>query len=345
MPEPVTVGGAGVVSPVGFDGRGLASALRRPHLGIADDLQGTHGEVEAGQVPPIPSDRDAGDRRAHKLMSRAARLAAVAARACLGEVAWEHRDEVGFYLGVGASAARINELEAVLRASYVEGALSMERLGAKGLRAFNPLRTFMLLPSFTMCHSALLEGTTGPNGTYFSRGTGTVIALMEACHQIRSGACERALCGGADSALHPLTWAELIRDGRVAEGFVPGEGAAVLALSRGGAEEAVTVGHVSIHPTAAAAVEAIGTGIDLCVSAPWGPASRSALAEVTGAAWPGAVFLDVTGSIGDALAATPALAWSAAVDWLRQHGGRAAVLSAGLDGGYGAAVFEGGSRR
>jgi hypothetical protein len=102
--------------------------------------------------------------------------------------------------------------------------VSLARLGADGLLASNPLDTFRVLNNFTMCHGAILEGTTGPNGAFFSRGTGTVHALAEAVHAIESGDCERALAGGSDTALHPATWAELARDGFT--DLVPSAGAA-----------------------------------------------------------------------------------------------------------------------
>ena len=63
------------------------------------------------------------------------------------------------------------------------------------------------------------RGARAPNAALFSRGVGTVLALAEAHHAVASGECELALGGGADSALHPVTWAELRRDEGEAASF------------------------------------------------------------------------------------------------------------------------------
>jgi hypothetical protein len=233
--------GAGAVSPLGLTWRGLGARV----------LAGERGTGEVGKLP----DDDA---RQRKMMSRAARLAAAAMRAALDDARWprEERGGIGAFCGVGASGGEMDELQAL-----IEG----------GLGAVNPLLAFRLMNNFTLCHGTIAAGLGGPSGAYFSRGPGTVGALRAAVRALEDGDCTRALAGGADSALHPVTQAELLREGRHGQGDDWAEGAAMIALSTS-AEGALAV-------------------LDR------GPAEIS-----------------LDGRLADSLAATPALAWAAALD-------------------------------
>ena len=99
-----------------------------------------------------------------------------------------------------------------------------------GLTAANPLFAFQLMNNFTLCHGAILGGLHGPNSAFFSRGAGTVTALREAAFAVAGDEAPIALAGGSDSALHPVTRAELGRGGWIASDLAPAEGAALLAL-------------------------------------------------------------------------------------------------------------------
>ena len=317
----VYVSGAAAVTGHGFDWRALGQA------------QGTL----AVEVPAIPAEIDV-DARSRKLMSHPARLAAVALRLALDDAAWPAagREDIALYLGVGASGCSMEELTRMLAASIVDHEFSPERFGGAGLAACNPLFAFQLMNNFTMCHGAILHGTGGPNGAFYSRGTGTLAALAEAHWLVASGECERALAGGADSAIHPVTWAQLIREGFAARGLVPGEGAGLLALSAAPRGALATVdqvrfyGHRQIGRVAGMLAQVDAS--DLLVVAPCGAEARVLLQH------PGAV--DVSLRFGEGLAAAPALAWCTALDLLQTgRYRRAHVISAGIDGGAGLAVL------
>ena len=159
-------------------------------------------------------------------------------------------------------------------------------------------------------------------------------ALGEAVYAIESGDGERAIAGGADTALHPVTWAELVRDGFAAGGLVPSEGAGVVALARSAEAPLAIVEHVSVGDDSGAA-----NGADLVVIAPWGDPARTRLREL---ACDATEVLDVTAWRGEALAATPALAWLAALDRIvARRASRAAVLSIGPHGELGVVVLRG----
>jgi hypothetical protein len=359
---PVAVAGAGALSAFGPSWRGLGRAVetRGVEPVASRELEATHPGTPAFEVPPIPASQDAGDGRARKAMSRPARLAAVGMREALAGAGWaEGREEIGCFLGVGASSGPIGEMVAMVRESLDErGSISPARLGAEGLAASNPLFTFHVLNNFTLCHGAILEGLSGPNAALFSRGGGTVTALREAMAAIADGDCDRALAGGADTAVHPVTWSELARDGFAARGLVPGEGAALLALARPGACAAPLcfVERATLHPGRCRTLDAVlaavraqaGTlgRIDRILIAPWGGPARDALDRLAGEAFPAVPVDDVTRSLGEALAATPALAWAAAVDQLASgDAGRVLVVSAGIDGDVGAVTLSRGPAR
>src|SRR5207302_1457437 len=139
-------------------------------------------------------------------------------------------------------------------------------------------------------------------------------ALQEAAWAIAEGECQRALCGGADTTLHPVTWSALVRRGLAASGLVPGEGAALLAVGAPSAGEPVAMleeVRVLWQPEAIESAIDPAHEIDLAVIAPWGDPPRAALHAALDRKLPSAARLDVTRAVGEALAATPALAWAA----------------------------------
>jgi hypothetical protein len=293
--------------------------------------------------------------RARKMMSRGAYLAA----RCLGELLagmpWgEGRERIGAYLGVGASGGSIDDFLALLRESIVDGELSLERFGGRGLAACNPLLAFQLMNNFTLCHAAILERLGGPNAALFSRGAGTVAAIAEAAYAVASGECDRAITGGADAPTHPTTLAELAREGFTARGHVAADGAGLLALEAGtGGVQLIGAAHASGRARGIGeAIDEAVVGaraperVDVVVIAPWGPPAEDALRSWIAARHPGARVVS-TGAHGDTIAAAPALAVIAAVEELGGVASEASgveartalVLSLGVDGDPGAVAL------
>jgi 3-oxoacyl-(acyl-carrier-protein) synthase len=339
---PVAIAGAAAVSAYGEGWRGLGRAL-----------------VEGAALPGLPAEAPLANPRARKMMSRGAYLAARCLALLMKDAAWsaEERGGAGYFLGVGASGGAMHDVVALLDESIADGAFSLVRFGEHGLGACNPLLAFQLMNNFTMCHGAILEGLGGPNGALFSRGAGTTAALIEAVHAIREGDCERAVAGGADSATHPVTRAELARDGFVGRGLVPAEGAGLVALAAGGrglariegcaiaaggdAGDAGGAGDAITEAVTRAGVR--GGDVELVVLAPWGPPAGAALRAWAAAAAPRARVVDVSAALGDSLAAAPALAWIAALDLIvAGDAKRALVLAAGTDGDVAAVALRGG---
>ena len=325
--RPVSIARTAALSGFGVGTRGLGRAL-----------------VEGAALPGLPAEVPLANPRARKMMSPAAYLAA----RCLGDVlgGWtSERENIGYYLGVGASAGSLADFMALLDESLVEGAYSLERFGQRGLAACNPLLAFQLMNNFTLCHGAILEGLGGPNSAVFSRGAGTIAAIGEAVYAVASGECERAITGGADAPTHPATIEELARDGFVGRGLVPSDGAGLIALEAGDAGVVVAgCGTASGRGrsfadamTDAVASARLASIVDLVVVAPWGPPAADALRTWTAARCPGARVVS-TAALGEGLAASAALAVIAAADLL-EPSQCALVATLGVDGDPGAVVL------
>lgn len=289
--------------------------------------------------------------RARKMMSRAAYLAARCLAELLRDTQWP-RERTGYFLGVGASGGSLDDIMALLDHSIRDGAFSLLRFGDRGLAACNPLLAFQLMNNFTMCHGAILEGLGGPNSAVFSRGAGTIAAIAEAVHAVRSGECERAIAGGADAATHPVTVAELARDGFLGQGLAPADGCGLVALATASPGEAAAVIEGCAHasgrgrPVCDAVGDALSraqlaadAAIDAVVIAPWGPPAANALRSVAALRHPAATVVDLSAR-GESLAASAALAIIAAVERLASAPGRVVVLTLGVDGDPGVAVLS-----
>ncbi|HEY0476318.1 MAG TPA: beta-ketoacyl synthase N-terminal-like domain-containing protein [Kofleriaceae bacterium] len=364
--------GAAAISRYGASWRGLGEAL-----------------ADGAVLPGVPAELPLGDARVRakvqKMMSRGAYLAASCLGALVRDTALAARGDCGYFLGVGASGGSLDDVTALLAESIAGGAFSLAQFGERGLGACNPLLAFQLMNNFTLCHGAILEGIGGPNAALFSRGAGTTAALIEAVHAIGDGDCAQAIAGGADSALHPVTLAELAREPRGEPALAPSEGAALVLLgavpgdaNRTGAavvrdpsqrpaagvaaHDGAAQDGLALAPSALLAVVegcAIASGQarpladaieeaatragftdgDVVVIAPWCPLVAAELRGWARANAPDALVIDTSG-LGEVLAASPALAWLAALDLLvAGRGRRALVLNAGIDGDIGAVVL------
>jgi len=354
----VPIVGAGAVSAHGVAWRGLSHTLGSGVCAPepATELTTSHPGTRAFQLTTLAEPSSMAERRARPLMSRSAVLASMATSAALQDAGWRAPlADVGFYLGVGASGGSVDQLGTMLAASLDAGEFSLERFGDRGLAACNPLFAFQLMNNFTLCNSAIVHGTEGPNAAFFSRGTGTLFALSEAVDALAENDCVRALAGGADSSVYAVTWAELMREGWAERGLVPGEGAALLALAHptSSARALAFLDYVSVHsarraaPTVAlqSALDALSPpSIDAVVLSAWGPPARDPLAAVVARALRGRPLLDVANGLGESLAASPALAWTVGLDLLcSQDLGRVLIVSAGLDGDLGLVALSAGA--
>lgn len=265
----VAVTGLGVVTPAGADEHsfwgGLCSGLSTARR--CEELAGLPVDF-ACPVESVDLDAAVGGRSVWR-MARFVKLALVAARQAVADAGhdpahWEG-DRVGVVLGVGVGGVSV----------LVDNA---RRLADDGPDAVSPLLVPMMIPNAAAGEVAIALGAHGPSLAPVTACASGATAISVARDLLDSGQCDIVVAGGAESVLTPLVVTAFARMGALStrsddparasrpfaadrDGFVMGEGAAMLVLererdvrARGGRTRALLVGAGSstdaYHPTA-----------------------------------------------------------------------------------------------
>jgi 3-oxoacyl-[acyl-carrier-protein] synthase II len=239
MGTEVVVTGVGVVSAagVGFDalaealrtGRGCASMANSP---LPVRCVATVPEMVC-EHPGFPDDRKA-------WLAFAALKEALSHANCVGSLA---NNRTAVFLGTGLSSVTASELE--------EDAYRHLRDDGKGFNAdamladldWNRASPRRHDPARVTSEFVRLLGSSGPTGTSFSACAASAQAIAEGLWSIRRGEVDVAIVGGHDSMVHPFGMLSFVVLGALSpglcrpfdkarDGFVIGEGAAVLVLER-----------------------------------------------------------------------------------------------------------------
>lgn len=265
------VTGLGLVTPAGADEHAFWAGLCAG-TGVA-----RHCEELAGLPVDFACRADAGDLdeavggRAVFRMARFVKMALVAARRAVADAGlrpdrWDG-GRVGVVLGVGVGGVSV----------LVD---NVRRLDADGPLAVSPLLVPMMMPNAAAGEVAIDLRAHGPSLAPATACASGATALALARDLLTSGQCDVVVAGGAESVVTPLVvtafagmGALSVRTGEPAaasrpfaadrDGFVLGEGAAVLVLeragdvrARGGRARAVLAGAGAAtdahHPTAPA---------------------------------------------------------------------------------------------
>jgi 3-oxoacyl-[acyl-carrier-protein] synthase II len=244
MPRRVVITGIGAVTPIGLTADGLWNGLRseRSAVGTVTRFDPTPWRSQnAAQVNDFhPGDHL--DAKKAKRLDRFSQFAVVAAQQALADAALdldrEDRERVGSMMGsalggVGYAESQIHD--------FLRG-------GAKGL---NPMLALTVFAGAASCNIAIELGVQGPNSTNAMSCASGTIAVGEAFRQIRDDYADVMLAGGSEAPLHPLCYGafSVIRAmstrnddpgaasrpfDRARDGFVMGEGGAVLVLEERG---------------------------------------------------------------------------------------------------------------
>lgn len=237
----IVVTGIGVVTPMGItlDTFWEALAVGRSSISLNDQVPSyrnypSHVAAIVRGFEP----RDYMDFKEARRMSRMTQFGVGAARMALDdagvEVRRDNADEIGVVLGCASTA--FPETEQTLR-------LMLERGGAK----VSPFYVTTALPNMPACQISIQLGLRGYNSTIATACAASAQAIGEGAEILLRGDAEVVLAGGAEAPLTELTLASFTamralslhnddpqRASRpfdaTRNGFVPGEGAAVLVL-------------------------------------------------------------------------------------------------------------------
>ena len=256
----VVVTGIGAVTPIGTAADGLWNGLQARTSAVRTITRFDPSPFRSHMAAEIPDFRpqDHLDAKRAKRLDRFSQLAVTSARLALSDAAIdapkEDPDRVGTMMGSALGGVSFAE-------SQVPHYL------AEGPRGLDPSLALAVFCGAASCNIAIEFGFTGPNATNAMSCASGTIAVGEAFHAVRDGRADMMLAGGAEAPLAPLTFAafSVIRamsarnddPARASrpfdakrDGFVMGEGAAVLvleergrAIARGAKIYAEIVGH------------------------------------------------------------------------------------------------------
>jgi 3-oxoacyl-[acyl-carrier-protein] synthase II len=236
----VVITGIGALTPIGHGKNGLWQGICQRKSGIQTitRFDTTHIRVKvAGEINDF-SPENYLDNRSLKRIDRFAQFALVAARMAVDDTHLtngerQRNPRIGVTMGTALGGVSGAEEQ---HASFLK----------EGLRAINPALAFMVFGGATASNIAIEYGFTGPSNTNSNSCSSGTIAIGEAFRYIRDGYADVMLAGGAEAPLCELTFSAfaIIRamstnaDAAKAcrpfdkqrDGFVMGEGAAVLVL-------------------------------------------------------------------------------------------------------------------
>ena len=256
----VVITGVGAVTPIGTAADGLWAGLEARASAVRTLTRFDPTPFRSHMAAEIPDFRpqDHLDAKRAKRLDRFSQLAVTSARLALAdaEIALraEDPDRAGTMMGSALGGVSFAESQ-------------VPRYLAEGPRGLDPSLALAVFCGAASCNIAIEFGFTGPNATNAMSCASGTIAVGEAFHVVRDGRADLMLAGGAEAPLAPLTFAafSIIRamstrnddPARASrpfdasrDGFVMGEGAAVLvleersrAIARGARIYAEVVGH------------------------------------------------------------------------------------------------------
>lgn len=236
----VVVTGIGAVTPIGISVAGMWSGIRRRRSAVRTVSRfdpEPYRSRNAAEVNDFVAS-DFMEAKKVKRLDRFSQFAIASARLALADaeidMAREDGDRVGSMMGSALGGIR-----------YAE-----EQVGVflrEGLRAVDPSLAVTVFAGAASCNIAIEFGAQGPNSTNAMSCASGTIAVGDGFRAIRDGYADVMLCGGSEAPLSPLCFGAfaIIRAmstrnddpatasrpfDRDRDGFVMGEGAAVLVL-------------------------------------------------------------------------------------------------------------------
>jgi 3-oxoacyl-[acyl-carrier-protein] synthase II len=259
-PRRVVITGVGAVTPIGTTAAGLWAGLEARASAVREITRFDPTPFRSHIAAEIPDFRpgDHLDTKRARRLDRFSQLAVASARLAVADAELalerEDRDLIGAMMGSALGGVALAEAQ-------------VPKYLADGPRGLDVSLALAVFAGAASCNMAIEFGVTGPNATNAMSCASGTIAVGEAFHVVRDGRADVMLAGGAEAPLAPLTFAAFsniramsTRNGDPAhasrpfdagrDGFVMGEGAAVLvleersrAVARGARIYAEVVGH------------------------------------------------------------------------------------------------------
>jgi len=251
----VVVTGFGALAPNGLDAETFWKACCGGVSGIAPitafDASGFAVRV-AGEVRGFEPKKYVSNPKSLKVMGRNIRFGVAAAAMAMEHAGLKERPpeptRFGVTIGSGMVPTDLEELASAVMASLDgEGRFDVRKFGEAGQKMLFPLWLLKHLPNMVAAHISILHNAQGPNNTIVTACAASTQAIGEAMRILQRGDADVMLAGGADSRIDPLSLVAYSLLGAVSQsgrppekvsrpfdrdrdGFVLGEGAAVLVL-------------------------------------------------------------------------------------------------------------------
>ncbi len=242
MPHRAAVTGIGAITPIGHGADGLFDGIVAGRSGVRlierFDASPFHCRVAAEVVDFDPLQHL--DARQARRLDRFAQFAVVCGRQAVADAGLDlaclDRDRAGVFIGTALGGAAFAEEQHHV---YLR----------EGIRRVRPTLALSVFGGAASCNIAIDLGLCGPSSANSDSCASGTIAIGEAARLVRSGEVDVMLAGGVEVPLTPMIFGafDLIRAmstrndapaaacrpfDRGRDGFVMGEGAAVLVLER-----------------------------------------------------------------------------------------------------------------
>jgi 3-oxoacyl-[acyl-carrier-protein] synthase II len=236
----VVITGIGAITPIGLARDGLWEGLRRERSAVRPVTRfdpSPYRSHNAAEVNDFVATDHLEAKRARRL-DRFGQFSVVAARMAVEDaelvLAREDRERIGASMGTALGGIAFAEAQAGV---FLEG----------GLRAIDPSLAIAVYGGASSCNIAIEFGACGPNSTNAMSCASGTIAVGEGFRAVRDNYADVMICGASEAPLAPLCFGafaviramstrndEPSRASRPfdkdRDGFVMGEGAAVLVL-------------------------------------------------------------------------------------------------------------------
>ncbi len=242
----VVVTGLGAVTPIGNNVEDFWKSLTSGVSGVAPVTRFDTSELAvkiAAEVKGFDLGASFDRKEAARLARRAARFSqfslAASQQALIDsglQLNDENRWDVGSVVATGGGGVNETVAEA-------------ETMLMRGVDRVNPMFIPAMIANMASCQVSITFGLHGPAVTGIAACAAGVYAMYDAYHMLKRGDAKALLTGGTESAISPLAFVSLARLGALSkmggeptkvsrpfdkdrEGFVLGEGAAILMLER-----------------------------------------------------------------------------------------------------------------